>query len=354
MTSFCVILMSMSELTLYRKYRPDNFNDVLGQDQVTKVLSESIKQGHLVHAYLFAGPRGTGKTSVARILARAIGTSDNDLIEIDGASNRGIDEIRALRDAVRTLPFESKYKVYIIDEVHMLTKDAFNALLKTLEEPPAHVIFILATTEQHKVLETIVSRCQTYTFKKPSLEILKGIIQDIASKEGYKINDDVAELLAFLGDGSFRDTLGALQKIIGASSDKKISLEEVERIVGAPSIKLVYDLILAIAESNLDTALSIVNDTVESGSDLKLYLRLVMRELRKIILNNNSPKLKAKFSSEASEQEKALWTKVAELSGSKNLAPALREFLDVYEHLSVDALPQVPLELALIEILKKN
>lgn len=341
----------MSELTLYRKYRPAKFEDVLGQDQVTKVLAEAIKQSHIVHAYLFAGPRGTGKTSVARILARAIGTSDNDLIEIDGASNRGIDEIRALRDAVRTLPFDSKYKVYIIDEVHMLTKDAFNALLKTLEEPPAHVIFILATTEQHKVLETIISRCQTYTFKKPSLEILKGIVKDIAEREGYKISDDIAGLLAFLGDGSFRDTLGALQKIIGASSDKKISLEEVERIVGAPSIKAVYDLILALAEPNLDTALAIVDDIADKGTDLKLYLRLVMRELRKIILNNNSPKLKAKFSAEASEQEKALWTKVAGLSGSKNLAPALREFLDVYEHLSVDALPQVPLELALIKIL---
>jgi DNA polymerase-3 subunit gamma/tau len=341
----------MSEITLYRKYRPSKFSEVLGQDQVTQVLAEALKQGNLVHAYLFAGPRGTGKTSVARIFAREIGTSDNDLIEIDGASNRGIDEIRALREAVRTLPFNSKYKVYIIDEVHMLTKDAFNALLKTLEEPPAHVIFILATTEQHKILNTIISRCQTYTFKKPRLEILKNIVQTVASQEGYDVADDVSEILAFLGDGSFRDTLGALQKVIGASGDKKISLEEVERIAGAPSIKLVYDLIEALAEPSLDTALSVINDLAERGADFKLYLRLVMRELRKIILSNNSPKLKTKFSSEAGEKELALWAKVAELPGSKNLAPALREFLDVYEHLSIDALPQVPLELALIKIL---
>ncbi|MFA5001187.1 MAG: DNA polymerase III subunit gamma/tau [Candidatus Paceibacterota bacterium] len=346
----------MSELALYRKYRPSNFNEVIGQEQVTGVLASAIKQDHLVHAYLFVGSRGTGKTSVARIFAKAIGTSDNDLIEIDGASNRGIDEIRALREAVRTLPFESKYKVYIIDEVHMLTKDAFNALLKTLEEPPAHVIFILATTEQHKVIDTIISRCQTFIFKKPSNEILKKIAKDIAKKEGFTIADDVADLLAFMGDGSFRDTIGILQKIIGSSVDKKIALEEVQNITGAPPPKLVYDLVEAIADNNLDGALSVIDQTAEAGTDFKIFLKLVMREIRLALLTTMSPTLKPKILAEAGDKEKEFFTALSQKSGlpgqgAQKLAPALREFLDTYNLLGGSFLPQVPVELAVVRIL---
>ena len=159
--------VSMSESVLYRKYRPQSFKEVLGQEHVVEALEGAIRLGRVAHAYLFSGSRGTGKTSVARILAKALGTSETDLYEIDAASNRGIDDIRLLRDGVSAVPFESKRKVYIIDEVHMLTKEAFNALLKTLEEPPPHVIFILATTELEKVPETIISRCQTFSFKRP-------------------------------------------------------------------------------------------------------------------------------------------------------------------------------------------
>lgn len=342
----------MSKLALYRKYRPSSFSEVIGQKQVTGVLELAIKQGNLVHAYLFAGPRGTGKTSVARIFARAIGTSDNDLIEIDAASNRGIDEIRALREAVRTLPFESRYKVYIIDEVHMLTKDAFNALLKTLEEPPAHVIFILATTEQHKVIETIISRCQTYVFKKPTIEILKKVAKDIAQQEGFIIPDDVADLLAFMGDGSFRDTIGILQKIIDSSADQKISLEEVQTITGAPPLKLVYDLVEAIADNNLDVALQVINQVAEASTDFKIFLKLVMREIRLALLTTMSPTLKTKILAEAGDKEKEFFATLSTKPGAKNLATALREFLDTYTQLSASYLPQVPLELALIKILQ--
>ena len=207
---------------LYRKYRPFDWSDVIGQESIVSVLESSIKMDKIAHAYLFSGTRGTGKTTIARIFARSLEVSDNDVYEIDAASNRGIDDIREIRDGVSVLPFESKYKVYIIDEVHMLTKEAFNALLKTLEEPPQHVIFILATTETDKIPETVLSRCQIFNFKTPNREILKTLINKVAKKEGFTLENGVADLLALLGDGSFRDTLGILQKVIGSTSNKKI------------------------------------------------------------------------------------------------------------------------------------
>ena len=196
----------MSEVVLYRKYRPHNFEEVLGQDHVVAVLQNAVKLNRISHAYLFSGPRGTGKTSVARILARSVGCEGMDLLEIDAASSRGIDEIRALRDAVRLVPFKSPYKVYVVDEVHMLTKEAFNALLKTLEEPPKHAIFILATTELNKVPETIISRCQHFVFRKVPESIIRSSILEIAKKENFKLDDEAAGLIALFADGSFRES----------------------------------------------------------------------------------------------------------------------------------------------------
>ena len=206
--------------TLYRKYRPQTFEDILGQDEVVTTLKNSIESGNISHSYLFNGTRGTGKTSIARIFAREIGSSEEDIYEIDAASNRGIDEIREIRDSVSLLPYSSDFKVYIIDEVHMLTTQAFNALLKTLEEPPAHVVFILATTEKHKVPDTIQSRCQVYDFKKADIQTLTGLVKDIAEKEDVRnLPDEIAEAVAKKGRGSFRDTLSYLQKFIGSMNE---------------------------------------------------------------------------------------------------------------------------------------
>jgi replication-associated recombination protein RarA len=197
---------------LYRTYRPAHWTEVIGQDHIVQTLRESINSGRTAHAYLFSGTRGTGKTTVARILAHELKTAPEDITEIDAASNRGIDDIRELREHVATLPFSSRYKVYIIDEVHMLSKDAWNALLKTLEEPPAHVIFILATTELNKVPDTIVSRCQTFVFRTPNRDILGAQIISIAQKEGYTLDAGAEDPSVTLSVCSKKSSLVQMKK----------------------------------------------------------------------------------------------------------------------------------------------
>ncbi|MBP6884170.1 MAG: DNA polymerase III subunit gamma/tau, partial [Candidatus Pacebacteria bacterium] len=270
--------------TLYRKYRPNKFNEVIGQDKIVGALENSIKTGKVGHAYVFAGSRGTGKTTIARIFADALSVSQNDLYEIDAASNRGIDDIRAIKDAVNTLPFDSKYKVYIIDEAHMLTREAWNALLKTLEEPPAHVIFILATTEIEKIPDTIMSRCESYLFRRPDQSVLKQVISRTAKKEGYEIEEEASDVLALIADGSFRDAHGALQKIISSLTGKKISLKDVEDITGAPKSELVNSLISSIDSKDVVKAISIIENIRQDNLNIKAFTKLLIEKVRAIIL----------------------------------------------------------------------
>ena len=263
--------MKEIHLALYRKYRPQTFSDVVGQEQLVTLLTSTISQKKIAHAYLFCGGRGTGKTTVARIFARDIGCNPEDIIEIDAASNRGIDEIRELREAVRTAPFSSPYKVYIVDEAHMLTKEAANALLKTLEEPPSHVIFILATTDPDKLPQTIVSRCQKIIFKQPDNDTLAKRLTHVAKEEGKKLEAESAELLARHGKGSYRDALGILEQIL-AISKNDIKHDDVVSLLGTPNKELLIGLLESVCKKDGKGVIEIsekLEDT--NGSAIRSY-----------------------------------------------------------------------------------
>lgn len=337
-------------MALYRKYRPQSFSDVRGQEEVVSVLEAAVKNDKIAHAYLFSGGRGTGKTSMARILARTLGTAEEDIYEIDAASNRQVDDARALREGVSTLPFNSKYKFYILDEVHMFTKDAWNTLLKTLEEPPAHAIFVLATTELERVPETIVSRCQTFSFKKPSHETLKKLVLDVVKKEGASMTPAGAELVALMGDGSFRDTLGILQKVLTVSSDAKLTDEEVGKVVGAPRGETVNAFIDALAKKDIEGALSSVCSAAASGAEPKVFALLAIAKVRAVLLLRFMPKLASELEEQFGPDDLALLQKLAKEGTTLNAA-VLAELLTALIEMNRAPLPQIPLELALYRVL---
>lgn len=273
---------------LYRKYRPKVFSDVYGQDHVTSTLKNEIKNGRVSHAYLFTGSRGTGKTTCAKILAKAVNCEHNvdgepcnecevckgldngsiyDVVEIDAASNNGVDNIRELRDETNYAPSRGKYRVYIIDEVHMLSTGAFNALLKTLEEPPAHVIFILATTEVHKLPATILSRCQRFDFKRIQPETMAVRLKEVAGLESLSLDDDAAVLIARIADGALRDGLSILDQCAGRS--KEINSDLVSEVAGLAGREAMYKLSNCIANSDSNTAMSIISDLYQNSFDME-------------------------------------------------------------------------------------
>lgn len=340
-----------NNIALYRKYRPEAFADVVGQDHIVKAISGALESGKVAHAYLLCGPRGTGKTTIARIIARELGTSVNDIYEMDAASNRGIDDIRDIRESVRTVPFDSKYKVYILDEVHMFTKDAWNALLKTIEEPPAHVIFILATTELEKVPDTIVSRCQSFIFKKPTDTILSSVITSVAKSEGYTLEKGGVELIALLSDGAFRDALGTLQKVISFIKDKKISLTDIEEITGAPQTTLVNKFLESLASNDIDKGYASIEAAVTQNIEMNVYLKMILMKLRFALMLRYAPNTKKSIESVISASdmefiENLIATKPEHISSN-----TLVILLDAYQALRHSVINSLPLEIALVKIL---
>jgi DNA polymerase-3 subunit gamma/tau len=345
----------MNDVVLYRKYRPQNFEEVLGQDHVVAVLKNAVKLSRVSHAYLFSGPRGTGKTSVARILAKSVGCGDIDLMEIDAASSRGIDEIRALRDAVRFSPFKSPYKVYVIDEVHMLTREAFNALLKTLEEPPKHAIFILATTEVAKVPETIVSRCQHFVFRKVPESVIRSCILEIAKKEGFKMDDEAAGLIALFADGSFRDAQSMLDQIFSLlGKEKIITGGKTREFLAAPAKNLVENFILAIFGKDADKGLAVIQKAVEQGIEMKLFLKFVLRDVRLVLMLQMSASAEKELEPMFGKDEFQFLKKQTNVFSNREVGNILAMLLEAYDGRNVGYLPQLPLELALMKIISEN
>jgi DNA polymerase-3 subunit gamma/tau len=277
---------------LYRTYRPLKLSEVVGQEHVTTALTHALKAGTISHAYLFTGPRGVGKTSIARILAHEINglpyddeSMHLDIIEIDAASNRRIDEIRDLRDKVHIAPTSAKYKVYIIDEVHMLTREAFNALLKTLEEPPAHAVFILATTESHKLPETIISRTQRYTFKPVALDKVVAHLRTLASEEKITIEDDALELIAAHGEGSFRDSISLLDQV--RNMDKAVTLADVESILGVAPENVITTTLAALAAHDPSTIANTFQQAKEHGYEAARLAKQLAERLRLQVIDGN-------------------------------------------------------------------
>jgi len=276
---------------LYRKHRPKKLSEVVGQEHVTTTLNNAMKSGRIAHAYLFTGPRGVGKTSIARILAHELNdlpyTDESihlDIIEIDAASNRRIDEIRDLRDKVHIAPTSAKYKVYIIDEVHMLTKEAFNALLKTLEEPPAHVIFILATTESHKLPETIISRTQRFTFKPVEQKKVIEHLKSIAKEEKINISDEALELVAAHGEGSFRDSISLLDQ--AGNMHEKVTLEHVQNMLGIAPSELIDQIIESIRSGSTEDLLEILDSLPIQGFQAVNVAKQLSTALRSDLRSN--------------------------------------------------------------------
>jgi len=362
----------MANLVLYRKYRPQTFGEVVGQEHVVQTLTNSISAKNISHAYLFSGPRGSGKTTLARLFAKAINCEDQsffepcnkcsscleimgaksmDLIEVDAASHRGIDDIRELREGIKFAPIKSKYKVFIIDECHQLSKDAANALLKTLEEPPAHAIFLLATTEARKMIPTITSRCQRFDFRRLRVpEIIKKL-EFISKKENIKFDESALSLIALNSRGSFRDAESLLDECVNFSgSGGIIKAEDIKELLGVVEMGQVAGFIDFLISKNTKNAILSLNSMIDNGVDLQEFAKTLVFYLRQaLLLKINSDFLNPRTSGFSAEEIEKIKTQTASLQ-ERDIQKMLELFIDAENKIKYSGLPQLPLELAIFDI----
>ena len=368
----------MASLAIYRKYRPGAFGEVIGQEAITNVLKEAAKREKLSHAYFFAGPRGTGKTTTARLIAkiancekrakdeefrkkgepcndcRACREIDEgislDVIEIDAASNRGIDEIRNLKESVRVSPASGQYKVFIIDEAHMLTKEAWNALLKTLEEPPAYIIIILATTESDRVPATISSRTQQFYFQRVSIRHIIEKLEKIVAEEKISISKEALELIAGAAEGSFRDAESLLNQLISIGK-KKISIEDVEELAGKVGFKTVSEFVGCLLEKKLDKALAMLSEIQDGGYNIVQFTKDVLHYLRRVAVLRYSPKMEKLLQNEITEDHLKTLVEHSKIFDDEHIN-LIKSLITAYSQMRYSQFPIIPLEVAIVENLK--
>jgi DNA polymerase III subunit gamma/tau len=361
---------------LYRTHRPKTLGGVVGQETNIEILQNAARYNRFGHAYLFYGPRGTGKTTTARLLAkllncqkriddpkfaavgepcnvcaRCLEVDDNnslDVVELDAASNRGIDEIRAIKEHINLSPINARYKVYIIDEAHMLTGAAFNALLKTLEEPPAHGVIILATTEFEKVPATIVSRAQRFLFRKIPKKAIASKLKEVAKSEDIEIDPAALEIIASAGDGSMRDAISLLDQL--AAYKKRIDVKTVEEITGRVGLKTTDDLASATLKKNAAQALSVISRSIQEGANTVQLTRDAIHYLRKILTLKLNPSLKIFYEQELTNDEILRLEELGAISSKEYLIASIRAFIRAYTEMRYSPFSAIPLEIAIAEL----
>lgn len=368
----------MTNLVLYRKYRPKSFGEVVGQEHVVQTITNALTGDMLSHCYLLTGPKGSGKTTIARLLAKAVNCENLqkngepcnkcssceeinsgraiDLIEIDAASNRGIDDVRELREGIRFSPTRLKYKVFIIDESHQLSKDAANALLKMLEEPPSHVLFILATTELHKMIPTIISRCQRFDFRRLTVSEILQKLEKIVEKEKIKIEPAALELISMNADGALRNAEVLLDQTFSYAQtlDKdKIQAQDIKELLGIVDVGLIADLMDLVFQKKAGEAIDFLDKTIMKGMDPEELIKAAVEYLRQALILKINPEAQGSvFNNLTKEAKERLKKQIQEIK-ENNIRKALRAFLEAQNKIKYSSIPQLPIELAILEIIQE-